>query len=254
MTIKITNKKIDLHGFTLIELLVVVAIIAVLVAILLPALGRAREQARLIKCQANAKQIATALLMYTNDYNGYLIPAASPDGDTWPIWIQKLSPYLSAPNILGKSDTPVRCPSRARKYLTNVISFGWNYTQFGYTSNPNYRHWGWASKIDQIEEPTKTVPLGESRDIYTTLYPELKGSDEGGSNYWQSWYIYTNTDPNSPQGYPNLYQNQIYLVAARHLGGGNYIFLDGHIEWFKRDDMWYNKWYLFLRDKSRFGY
>ncbi len=247
------NGKID--GFTLIELLVVVAIIAVLIAILLPALNRAREQARLIKCQANAKQIATALLMYANDHTGFLIPAAHPEGGTWPIWVQKLAPYLSAPNILGKEETPVRCPSRARKYLTNVISFGWNYTNFGYNSSETYKHWGWASKIDQIEEPAKTVPIGESRDIQTVLYPDLKGSDEeGGDNYYQSWYLYTNTDPNSPDGYPNPWQNQIYLVAARHIGGGNYIFLDGHIEWLERNDMWENRWYLFLKDKSKFGY
>jgi len=57
------------HGFTIVELLVVVSIIALLVGILLPAIGKARDQAQLTKSQANIKQIGTALVTYSAEYN-----------------------------------------------------------------------------------------------------------------------------------------------------------------------------------------
>jgi prepilin-type N-terminal cleavage/methylation domain-containing protein len=64
-------------GFTLIELLVVVAIIAVLIAVLLPALGKAKDQAKTVKCASNLRQIGIALQAYSNESDGYILPAQS---------------------------------------------------------------------------------------------------------------------------------------------------------------------------------
>jgi prepilin-type N-terminal cleavage/methylation domain-containing protein len=70
------------RGFTLIELLVVVGIIGLLISILMPALNRAREMSNRTKCLSNLRQLAMAMLIYSDDYKGRL-PIVDPGNHDW---------------------------------------------------------------------------------------------------------------------------------------------------------------------------
>jgi len=83
-------------GFTLIELLVVIGIISILIAMLLPSLKRAREQARFVQCQSNLRQVAMAFFMYAND-NKQVGPTTPIVNDVNSEWMIQLGPYLKFP-------------------------------------------------------------------------------------------------------------------------------------------------------------
>src|SRR5947209_13763666 len=83
-------------GFTLIELLVVIAIIAILAAILFPVFAQAREKARQASCASNLKQLGTAMMMYTQDYDETLTCYVNAGSNYWP---NALDPYVKARKI-----------------------------------------------------------------------------------------------------------------------------------------------------------
>jgi prepilin-type N-terminal cleavage/methylation domain-containing protein/prepilin-type processing-associated H-X9-DG protein len=155
-------KKCGRQGFTLIELLVVIAIIAILAALLLPALAGAKRKGQQAACVNNSRQQTLAVFMYAGDSSDTLPPTAYNDanGDEvdWPVL---LDPYLKNPKIH-------LCPS---DLLSTNNSYGLNELGFVDLTDPGVTT---PNRMTGFHTPTVTVMLGDigTEDNFTTLRPD----------------------------------------------------------------------------------
>jgi prepilin-type processing-associated H-X9-DG protein/prepilin-type N-terminal cleavage/methylation domain-containing protein len=221
--------------FTLIELLVVIAIIAILAAMMLPALKGARDMAKRSVCMNNFKQIGLGIFNYTDDSEGWMpisnITADPPlgNGNTGQpfAWKLEIAPYLGA-NIampytattwydknLGANPGPLRCPVWVKLEASfqpcREGGYGWNALS---ASNFGYQEtfwWGLRVKLATTTKPSQSIVCGETTDWYT------------GTDTWEMLYLYrpSHASPSPP-------------IGNRHQGGINLWFADGHVDWMKQ--------------------
>lgn len=256
------------HGFTLVELLAVVGIVGLLTAILLPSLGRARQQANLVACAANLRTVGQALSMYANDNRGSL-PISNyvyPNGDaaSWHLSINKyvgnkkldsISPILTDRDTLSSQYEAWWYDS------VNLLTYSAHGSYFNYAPNdPTVRPY----KLTRFKRQTERVIIWDAPQ-----YGNLWGDDKAGLNQsletvwmlgdtetwamgWLPWPLpdwYTasrpapdpgvNTDPwNRYEPFPGATdQNQARgQFRFRHMKNtqANFLFVDGHVAPFTR--------------------
>ena len=142
-----------LRNFTLIELLVVIAIIAVLAAMLLPALSKARERAKTISCKSKLKQLATAANMYSGDYEGWLPMEVKKVNGIF-TWMQAVKPYLDGKEV-SVFNSFYQCPANPIKhtvYYENDYGVNASMCYLNETSSNNR-----PLKMNRMVSPSKTM-------------------------------------------------------------------------------------------------
>jgi prepilin-type N-terminal cleavage/methylation domain-containing protein/prepilin-type processing-associated H-X9-DG protein len=212
--------------FTLIELLVVIAIIAILAAMLLPALNRARETAKSVHCISNLKQVSLAMFSYADDYAGY-IPRAYGGGANklgYYAWNALVYNYINSAILPLKSATV----DKAKMFCPTAIRDGrFMFTTYAINAQAGGALWQWWNgnfvsfcKKDRAKKPSSVFLVGEKEPNATT----------GGYSITRSYLPAI-----LHQGAPDQYR-----VAIRHNNGGNWMYFDGHVDWQRGTKRWTN--------------
>ena len=241
------------RGFTLIELLVVIAIIAILMALLLPALGYVRKQARAGACQSNQRQLCLAMNLYALDHEDRTMPFSHLKGE---YWFHQLAPYLSAKEYKTNPETHIEgvmevafCPMAKRQARSDESFWGSAYQSWRFLGGEgSYGLNLWLLPKDTIYRPS--LP-GQDKNFFE------KYSDAGGSvpllgdSVWVGAWPYSidkvPNDLTGVQGYPGYPHGEGYFMGRfcidLHKMAINLGFVDSRVERVPLRELWLQKWH-----------
>ena len=209
-------------AFTLIELLVVIAIIAILAAMLLPAICRAKSAAQTAQCRGNLRQMGIALNLYTSDYKEYpylYYWQQGPD-PTVQNWRDFLEPYTS----VQPGTTLYHCPAFA-KFSPAAADSSYGYNNSWASSNPDSISLPLAASPPQatsanaVRNPSGLYAFADARPM-TFMF----GGPDTASVQGTDAFNFMGTDPNL----------LLERIEDMHSSGRNVVFCDGHAEPIKR--------------------
>lgn len=261
-SLAVQRRACRLRAFTLIEILVVVAIIALLLAILLPSLKAARDRTRRLICASNMRQQAIALNLYVTEFGYTVAHHLNLDAGDYPdlpeplltevVWPVRLLRYLTDQHkVFWCPDAPEETLWNGKDHLVHLFkgewlpegmhrSFSYGLNDWGgtiaepdtslpyglgiggYAGDPKYGE----QPIDRVKQPSEMIAIGDN-DV------DLQSIADDWFTKYGSWD--TAIDPDGD--WNAKYEFYGEYPGDRHKNGANIAFVDGHFEWYPRDEL-----------------